>query len=266
VDLAGKTCLVTGGASGIGEATSRLFAWLGAEVLVVDIDSKNGARLQRSVSGGEVKFKKVDLTRTEALDFTRWADANYDKLDVLVNNASRPIRSSVLDTRLDVWRKMLELNLASPFILSKFAAQKIIKNGVKGKIRNVSSIQAVRPLESSFLYATTKGGLVSLTRSIAVDLGLYGILVVSVLIGGPVYVARRGSRGRLKEVDRRAATLLGRMGRKEEVAKLMAFLALDENTFITGSETVIDGGRLVSRLPDPMEVSSKAPSDLFGQF
>ena len=146
---------------------------------------------------------------------------------------------------------MISLNLTAPFLLSKMAARLMIKNKIKGKIINVSAIQAHFPLENSFAYVTTKGGLLSMTRSLAVDLGKYGIQVIAVT-PGPIYT--KGEEPPI-DLDQRAATLLGRMGRSIEVANLLAFLVSDLNTFITGTEIIIDGGRIISRKPDPEEIS-----------
>lgn len=249
IDLRGKTILITGITHGIGEVTGRLLRELGAEVIGVGRDEVKGRQLEREVG---IVFRRVDLSkRSEVLDFIRWYESEVGRIHALINNASRNSRYSILDITLEEWDSMVELNLTAPFLLSQMAARLMIKNGVRGKIINVAAIQAHFPLESSFAYVTTKGGLVSMTRSMAVDLGRYGIQVITVT-PGPIYV--KGPEVP-SDLDSRAATVLRRMGRPIEVAWLIAFLVSDYNTFMTGNEIVIDGGRMISRRPDPEEVT-----------
>jgi len=245
IDLSGKVCLITGGTSGIGLKTAELFSKLNAKVYVI---GRKETQLPKNV-----EFRKVDLTnREELLSFIDWYEKNVGIIHVLINNASRNSRYSVLDIPLSEWDEMVSLNLTAPFLLSQMAAKLMIKNGIKGKIINISAIQSEFPLERSFAYVTTKGGIMSMTRSMAVDLGKYGIQVITV-VPGPIY-----SKGEEppEDLDKRAATLLGRMGRMNEIANLLAFLASDLNTFITGTEIIIDGGRIISRKLDPEEITS----------
>ncbi|WP_338604366.1 SDR family oxidoreductase [Sulfolobus tengchongensis] len=244
IDLSGKVCLITGGTSGIGLKTVDLFTKLNATVYV--IDKKEG------ILPNNVHFEKVDLAnRKELLNFIEWYEKNVGEIHVLINNASRNSRFSVLDTTLEEWDEMINLNLTAQFLLSKMAARLMIKNKTKGKIINISAIQSKFPLENSFPYVTTKGGQISMSRSMAVDLGKYGIQVITVLPGS---IYSKNDEPSL-DLDKRAATLLGRMGRTSEIAYLLAFLASDLNTFIMGTEIVIDGGRLISRKPDPEEIT-----------
>lgn len=250
ISLKNKHIIITGATHGIGEITARLFTELGAYVYALGRDEEKGKELENSLNN--LKFYKVDLAnRSEILDFIRRFENEINKVDVLINNASRNSRYSIIDISLDEWDSMIALNLTAPFLLSQMAAKLMIKNGVKGKIINVAAIQAHFPLEKSFAYVTTKGGLISMTRSMAVDLGKYGIQVITVT-PGPIYSK---SEEVPEDLDRRAATLLGRMGRMIEVARLLAFLASDLNTFITGEEIIIDGGRIISRKPDPEEIT-----------
>jgi NAD(P)-dependent dehydrogenase (short-subunit alcohol dehydrogenase family) len=249
IRLDGKTVLITGATHGIGEATAKLFAELGARVVGVGLDESKGEELRTR----GVVFKRVDLTkRREVLDFIKWYEEEIGVIHVLINNASRNSRHTVLDTELDEWDAMMELNLTTPYLLSKMAARIMMARGIRGKIINVAAIQAHFPLERSFPYVTVKGGLIAMTKALAVDLGRYGIQVIAVS-PGPIY---NRSEEIPADLDRRAATLLGRMGRMREVANLLAFLASDYNTFMTGNEIIIDGGRIISRRPDPEEITA----------
>lgn len=244
ISLKDKVCLITGGTHGIGLVTAKLFSDLGCRVIAL------GRKITNQIDN--IEFYKVDLTsRKEVLSFIDWYKNNIGIIHCLINNASVNSRYSILDVTLEEWDKMIELELTSPMLLSKMAAELMIKNKIKGKIINISAIQAYYPLHHSLPYVTVKGGLIAMTKSLAVDLGKYGIQVIAVL-PGPIYTKGDSVP---EELDSRAATLLGRMGRAIEVANLLAFLVSDYNTFITGSEIVIDGGRIISRKPDPEEIS-----------
>ena len=175
-------------------------------------------------------------------------------IDILINNASRSSRYSVLDLKEEEWKSLLTLNLTSPFVLSKATASNMINHRIKGKIINIGAVQSQLPLTNSFAYSTTKGGLLAMTRSMAVDLSKYGILVTAVL-PGPIYVGDAGDEPP-EEYDKTSSTLIRRMGRKIEVAKLLLFLSSDDNSFMTGNSIIIDGGRTVSRRCDPIQITN----------
>ena len=247
--LDGKFCIITGGTKGLGAATARLFADLGSEVLITGRDKDRGQRLEREVKG--IKYKQVDFeNRSEVLAFVKWLDRRCDRVDVFISNAARNSRFGLTEATLEEWDKMVNLLLTAPFLISKWAAGKMIENKIKGKIIIVSAIQSMSPLENSLAYATCKGGLNSMMRSMAVDLGRYGIQCFAVL-PGPFYIQDKPMP---RDLDSRAASLLGRMGRPEEMARLLAFLASDDNSFMTGNTIVVDGGRLISRKADPQEI------------
>lgn len=251
--LSGKRCVITGGTKGIGATTAKLFAENGANVLIVGRDETNGLEIQKR-SNGNIEFLKADLSNES--DASRVADfigSMKPGIDVLINNASRSSRYSVLTLQLDEWKSILTLNLTSPFLLSKAAANNMIKNNIKGKILNIGAVQSLLPLNNSFAYTTTKGGVLSMTRSMAADLGEHSILVTTVL-PGPVYVGTAGDEP-LGDYDRASSTLVGRMGRKTEIAKLLMFLCSDDNSFMTGNSIIIDGGRTVSRKCDPVQIT-----------
>jgi glucose 1-dehydrogenase len=250
--LDGKNCVITGGTRGLGEATAKIFAKLGANVLITGRDEDRGNRIQRSIKG--ITFHKADLEkRQDILDLVDWLDKNFGEVDVLISNAGRSSRFDLMSLEIQEWDKMQNLLLTAPFLLSRWAARRMIEKQKAGKILIVGAIQAISPLDRSFAYSTCKGGLISMVRSMAVDLGRYGILVTGVL-PGPIYVKDEPIS---PEFDASAATVLGRMGRPSEFGKVVAFLASDNNTFMTGNVVVVDGGRLVSRKPDPTEIQTE---------
>jgi glucose 1-dehydrogenase len=247
--LENKTCVITGGTKGLGEATAKLFAKLGANVLITGRDEERGKRIQAAYK--RITYRKADFeNRDDVADLVRWLEKNYDSVDILISNAARNSRFDLLQIEMKEWDSMLNLLLTAPFLLSRWAAKSMIKNKKKGKIIVVGAIQAISPLEHSFAYATCKGGLISMVRSMAVDLGRYGIQTMAVL-PGPFYIKDEPVPAGL---DERSAAVLGRMGRPGEMARLLAFLSSDSNSFITGSTIVIDGGRLISRKADPQEI------------
>lgn len=250
--LEGKTVIITGGTHGIGEETALLFASMGAHVAIVGRDEKKASEIVKQ-SSGRIKFLKCDMSeRSQLLELCNKIETTFDNVDVLINNASRNSRFSVLNLEVEEWDKMLELNMTSIFLLTKTVASKMVKKGTRGKIINIGAVQSFFPLDSSFSYSSVKGALRAMTKSMAVDLSPHGILVTLVM-PGPIY-AKADSDEPSKDLDMRAATLVGRMGRKSEVADLLEFLASDRNTFMTGNEIVIDGGRTISRKPDPSEI------------
>lgn len=253
IDLRNKHVIITGGTHGIGETTAKLFSDLGCSVLIVGRDNERAGQIIRESKGGNISFRKCDLSnRREVESLVGWIDNLGEIFDVLINNASRNSRYSVLDISLSEWDSMIQLNLTSVLLLSKHFAKKLKDNHKKGKIINIGAVQSFFPLDSSLAYSAVKGALRSMTKSMAVDLAPFGILV-SLVMPGPIY-AKAGDDKAPPDLDSRSATLLGRMGEKLEVAKLLAFLASDDNSFMTGNEIVIDGGRTISRKPDPIEI------------
>lgn len=252
-ELNGKNVIITGGTHGIGETTAVLFSKLGARVWIVGRNESKGREIESKSPDGLIKFLKCDLSvRSQVEDLGAWIENGDVVFDVLINNASRNSRFNVLNISMKEWDEMIELNLSSVVVLSKYVASKMIKNNRKGKIINIGAIQSFYPLDSSLAYSAVKGALRSMTKSMAVDLGRYGILVTLVM-PGPIY-AKADEEDVPEDLDKRAATLIGRMGRRIEVAKLLAFLSSDDNTFMTGNEIIIDGGRSISRKPDPEEI------------
>ncbi|MFG1519561.1 MAG: SDR family oxidoreductase [Thermoplasmataceae archaeon] len=248
-----KTYIVTGGTGGIGREIVRSLLGLGNVVIFTGRSTERGTETAKEFGIDKAVFYALDQSvPDEVLKFSDWlAKKNY-RIDGLVNNASRNSRFSILDIDMKEWTDMINLVMTSVMIISQAAAKNMIKNNIKGKIVNIGAIQYISPLQSSLAYSATKGALVSMSRSMAVDLGKYGIQVSS-LIPGPVYSKDQEPP---ENVDRSAATLLGRFGRMREVVNLVKFLLSDDNTFMTGNEIIIDGGRIISRKSDPDEVSS----------
>ena len=229
MSVEGKTIIVTGGTHGIGEETARFLAARGANVVIVGRDEQKASIIVNE-SKGKIAFLKCDLSdRKQILELCKTIENRFDKVDVLINNASKNSRYSVLNLDLDEWDKMIELNMTSVLYLTKTVALKMINSGTQGRIINIGAVQSFFPLDSSFAYSAVKGAMRAMTKSMAVDLSPHGILVTLVM-PGPIY-AKADSDEPSKDLDSRAATLLGRMGRKREIAELLEFLSSDRNSF-----------------------------------
>ncbi|HET6626692.1 MAG TPA: 3-oxoacyl-ACP reductase [Nocardioidaceae bacterium] len=242
--LEGKVAVITGGCSGIGLATVRRFAEEGAKVVIGDLDDDRGAEVAKEV---DVTYVHADVTDKEHVDalFATAKDA-YGSVDVAFNNAgiSPPEDDSILDTDLDAWRRVQEVNLTSVYLCCKAALPYMIAQK-SGSIINTASFVAVMGAATSQIsYSASKGGVLSMSRELGVQFARDGVRV-NALCPGPVNTPL------LQELfatdEERAARRLvhvpmGRFGEPEEMANAVLFLASDESSFITASTFLVDGG------------------------
>lgn len=246
--LRGLVSIITGAAGGIGRATSLLFANEGSKVVLVDINDDAGKSLESEILStyGEdaALFVKADVSDEE--DVKRCvsrAIENYGHIDILVNNAALHIITTLLDTTTENWQKTLDVNLKSVFLFCKYVASHMISKSIRGAIVNVSSIQGIRGGVLSAAYAASKAGIIGLTKSLAVELAPYGIRVNAVApraIDTPLFRRYIASRG-LTEDDIKRRYLFGRLGRPDEVAWSILFLASEEASYISGEVLVVGG-------------------------
>ncbi len=242
--LAGKVAVVTGGCSGIGLATVRRFAEEGAMVVIGDLNDALGAQVAQEVAG---TYVHTDVASKEDVDrLFKTAVDTYGKLDIAFNNAgiSPPDDDSILDTDLDAWRRVQEVNLTSVYLCCKAALPYMLAQK-SGSIINTASFVAVMGAATSQIsYSASKGGVLSMTRELGVQFAREGIRV-NALCPGPVNTPL------LKELfakdEERAARRLvhvpmGRFGEPEEMANAVLFLASDESSFMTASTFLVDGG------------------------
>jgi NAD(P)-dependent dehydrogenase (short-subunit alcohol dehydrogenase family) len=249
--LAGRVAVITGGGKGIGRAIARRFAAEGARVVIAQRDraTLEAVAAQIRAAGGEALAVPTDVSQEaqcEALIAT--ALERHGQLDILINNAAiaSPRKAPFPEMSTEVWQQTLAVNLNGAFYCGRAAAREMVRRQY-GRIVNVLAIQAWVPLPENAPYAASKGGGMSLTRSMAIDLAPHGV-IVNAIAPGPVYVAGDDIPA---EVDASAATLVRRAGRPAEVATLATFLASEECTFVVGQTIVCDGGRLLSRRGDP---------------
>jgi NAD(P)-dependent dehydrogenase (short-subunit alcohol dehydrogenase family) len=238
--------IVTGAGSGIGRAVAMRFVRDGWHVVAVDAEE---AALSRAATDADpARFHQVaaDITQpSTAGTIIDVAVAAAGGADVLVNNAAVSLGESFLDTRLDTWRRTLEVNLTGPFRCGQAVARWMVEGGRRGRIVNLASTNSLAAEGNAASYVATKGGVLALTRAMAVDLAPHGILVNAVLPGP---IRTEGNAATFDEEPYRTGIRkgvpLGRAGTPEEVAGVVAFLAGADATFITGAALVVDGGYL----------------------
>ena len=235
--------MITGGAGGIGRATAQRLASEGATVVVVDLDAEAGKALADELGG---LFVAADVTSPDDNEriYAQTHDA-YGRIDVAFHNAgiSPPDDDSILDTGLDAWRRVQDVNLTSVYLGCKAVLPYMLAQG-RGSIVNTASFVATMGAATSQIsYTASKGGVLAMTREIAVEYGRQGIRANS-LCPGPI--ATPMLEELMSDPDRRARRLvhipMGRLGQAEELAKAALFLASDESSFMTGAQLVVDGG------------------------
>lgn len=241
----GKVALVSGGARGIGAATSKLLAQEGAAVVLADVLEAEGRAMEAEIAeaGGRATFMLLDVTDEE--NWQRVIDATvatYGRLDVVVNNAGISGRTNVEETQGETWDRVMDVNGKGVFLGTKLAIPELRKVG-GGSIINISSIYGIIGSETSAAYHASKGAVRIFTKAAAIQYASEGIRVNSVhpgFVDSPMTAASHA----LPEVHnlRIERTPLGRMGTPEDIAAGILYLASDESSFVTGSELVIDGG------------------------
>jgi cyclopentanol dehydrogenase len=246
--LTGKVAIVTGGASGIGRATCRLFGCEGATVMVTDVEETGGRAVAQEVTraGGRAGFRRLDATsEADWIAAVEQVLSEHGRLDVLVNNAGRgglPARVVAEKVALADWDLIMAANATSAMLGTKHAIPAMRRTG-RGAIVNVVSIYALVGSRSGTSYHASKGAARALTRATAIQYAPHGIRINAVF---PGFVetgmtaelhARRGVRE-----ERVALTPLGRIAEPEDIAPGILYLASDEASFVTGAELVIDGG------------------------
>ncbi len=236
----GRVALVTGGASGIGKATALRIASEGGAVAIADVQEQSGGEVVSEIEqgGGKAAFVRLDVTSEKD-----WADAieavvsRFGRLDILVNNAGIGDTEPLEVTSLDTWDKVVAVTQTSVFLGMKAAAEALKATG-KGSVVNISSMYGIVGSGVSPAYHAAKGAVRLLTKTTALGWAKEGVRVNSVhpgFIDTPI----------LGDTDRDmliASTPMGRLGRAEEMAALIAFVASDDASFATGAEFVADGG------------------------
>ncbi|MBK7724579.1 MAG: SDR family oxidoreductase [Dehalococcoidia bacterium] len=248
--LRDRVAIVTGGGAagdgiGNGRAAAMLLARAGASVFVVDRKLELAERTVEMIlaEGGQAAAFAADVTDEAACRIlVEAAVARFGRLDLLDNNVGIGSRGSVVEESADAWRRVMQVNVESMFLVSKYAIPAMVASGGGGAIVNVASISALRP-RGLTSYSTSKGAVIALTKAMAVDHGPQGIRV-NCVAPGPVYTPMVGAGAMSPDAreNRRSASLLGIEGTGWDVGNAVRFLLSEQARYITGQVLVVDGG------------------------
>lgn len=253
--FANKVAIITGGASGIGRATVELFAAEGAAVVIGDWSTEAGAAVAAGVQagGGRARFVQVDVSkRADAERLARETVEAFGSVDILVNAAGIGLPNhTVENTEEEEWDYVLGVNLKGTYLVSKYVIPHLRARG-GGAVVNISSVQAFTPLQHNAPYAASKGGVLTLSREMAIDYYADGIRV-NCVCPGSVYTGltekRLALEGKTRAdiADRFDPRRLGRTAEAVELARAIAFLCSDDASFAVGGTYIFDGGGLLRR-------------------
>ncbi|MFJ9774028.1 SDR family NAD(P)-dependent oxidoreductase [Kitasatospora sp. NPDC101157] len=241
-----KVVVVTGAASGIGRRTAGEFARQAAKVVVADIDGTSGADFVAELKndGHEALFVRTDVTvEADCERLVAAAVETFGRVDVLVNNAGIEISTPVHEMTEGEWDRLVDTNLKSMFLCSKYALREMI-GASSGAIVNVCSVSGLVAWPGIAAYNATKGGVMMLTKSLAVDYAKYNIranCVCPSIIDTPMTDTSIGHDAAVKE-QKAKLNPIGRLGTPEDVANAILFLASDKSSFVTGAALTVDGG------------------------
>jgi len=251
LDFTDRVAIVTGGAMGIGEATARKLAGLGASVAILDIDrdagSKSGAAIAKN--GGICGFFPCNVS--VGAEVSQAVDAvvnKYGGIDVVVSNAGIQLYGDAVTTGEEEWDRLMGINLKGCFLVAKYVVPHMIGRG--GAIVIVGSVQSMTAISNSIAYVASKHGLLGLTRAMSLDYAQRGVRVNCVCPGAIDTPMLRWAAGLSADPEQVIQTCnhmhpLGRIGKPEEVADAIAYLASPMASFITGAALLVDGGMLV---------------------
>lgn len=249
--LAGRVCIVTGAAQGIGEACIRRFAREGAKLVIADIDDARGAALASELGGLYVHCDVGDKAQVDAL--VAQAMAAHGRIDVLVNNAGIFKAADFLEVTEADFDAVLRVNLKGSFLVGQAVAREMARAG-KGSIVNMSSVNAVLTIPTISSYNVSKGGINQLTRVMALALADQSVRVNAVAPG--TIATELATKAVLTSDEARARILsrtpMKRLGEPSEIADAVAYLASDAASYITGEIVVVDGGRMTLNYTVPV--------------
>ncbi len=237
--LENKVAVVTGAASGIGLAIANLFAAEGAKVVYSDVNVPNF-----KLDPVKAVFVKCDVANSPEVDaLVKATIEKFGRLDIMVSNAGIGSLGGILDTTDADWEKTLRINLFGVFYGARAAANAMKAAGIKGNIINMSSILGSVGMQSTIAYSATKGGVVQLTHTAALDLAPLGIRVNAI---APGFIATNMTKAVLADKNFnamiKANTPLGRVGEPDDIAQAALYLASDDAKYVTGTVIYVDGG------------------------
>lgn len=245
----GKVVIVTGGGAGIGEAAAKMFAEEGAKVVIADIDVENARRVMNEVraKGGICDFVEVNVAKENDVEMmVNTVMEKYRKIDVLVNNAGIYRKGDVLSLTEDTLDQIIAVNIKGVIFCTKHVAKQMVKQG-EGVIVNIASEAGIVGIKNQVAYNLSKAAVISITKSCAVDLAPYGIRVNCVCPGTTFTPLVKKALEKEKDPESAKKVLessrpLNRLGKPEEIASTILFLASDVPGYATGAVLSIDGG------------------------
>ncbi len=245
--LEGKVAIVTGSDRGIGKGIAIAFAKEGCKVAVNSHEkNKNGEEVVSEIKrlGSDGIFVVADVSKEgDVKNLARKAVDKFGKIDILVNNAGILVFGTVDTLTEKEWDRQMDVNLKGVFLCTKYAVQQMIKQGKGGRIINISSIAGLVGFPGISAYCASKGGVTELTREVALDVAKYGITVNAI---DPGVIATDMTKDMLNDPATKKtfleSTPVGRVGQPEDIGNAAVFLAMDESSFVTGHNLVVDGG------------------------
>jgi NAD(P)-dependent dehydrogenase (short-subunit alcohol dehydrogenase family) len=250
INLKDKVAVITGGTAGIGLATAELFAREGAEIAICSRKESNvtSALRQLREKGINAYGESVDVSdRSSLFSFADRIEENFGGIDIWVSNAGVFLQKKIIDTPEDEWQKVMDINLNSIYYGGLIAADKFKKRG-GGVLINAASFASLMPAVGSGAYAASKAAIASMTKSLAAELAPFNIRVVG-FIPGIIETPMTDSWIRQKGEILAGQSVLQRIGRPEEVANALLFLASEKASFITGTCIEVTGGKFCVQNP-----------------
>jgi NAD(P)-dependent dehydrogenase (short-subunit alcohol dehydrogenase family) len=249
--LDGKVALVTGGGMGMGAATARVMAGYGARVMVADRNMDAARETVQSIldAGGTAAAQSCDVAEeAQVADMIAACVAAFGRLDCAVNNAAiAPDLLPIADADMEVWDRVIRVNLRSVMLCMKYEIRQMLTQGQPGAIVNIASVSSVRPLPGNSAYVAAKHGVIGLTKTGSVEYAPKGIRVNAVMPGAidtPMLRQSLADTGYTEADFAPALSLFGRFGRPEEVAEASAWLCSDAASYVTGHALGVEAGYL----------------------
>ncbi|QNO15294.1 glucose 1-dehydrogenase [Alkalicella caledoniensis] len=239
MEFKNKVVIITGAGKGIGKAIAQGFAQKGAKVIIAEIDTENGQGLEQQLTsqGLIAKFVHTDAGNSKSIqDMVSDTMKEYGQIDILINNAAISHNSSLWVRDDQDWERVIAVNLSGPYYAAKYASKHMAKNS-SGNIINISSTRAFMSEAKTEPYSSSKGGIDTLTHSLAVSLGEYGIRVNSI---APGWIHTGDEANLTKEDNKQHPT--GRVGTVQDIVEACYYLASEKSSFMTGQNITIDGG------------------------